>query len=162
MLNAITLFFILFIFWIFNVVLIGINPLLIFIGLIISSSIAFICWRLNIIGSKSSFMILQFGFYKFIFSKISQNLSNVFRLSFQFLNPKHEFKPIIDYIFLDKDKDSEIALGVNLITFLAGTICVAVKKRYVIIHSLGTEYFSPAEMYDISSQLDKVYDDTLE
>jgi len=162
MLNAITLFFILFVFWIFNAVLVGITPLLIFIRLILSSLIAFICWRLNIISSKSSFMILQFGFYKFIFNKIIENLSNVFRLSFQFLNPKHEFKPILDYVFLDKDKDSEIALGVNLITFLAGTICVAVKKRYVIVHSLGKEYFSPAEMYDISSQLDKVYDDVLE
>lgn len=161
MLNSITLFFILFVFWLFSSIFVGLNPLFIFIGGVICASIAFMCWRLGIINAKTSFMILQFGFYKFLFVNINKKLSSVISICIKFLNPKYKFKPVLDYVFLNKDSDAEAVLGVNLINMFPATICVAVKKRYIIVHSLGAEYFSPSEMYYISSGLGKVYDDSL-
>jgi multisubunit Na+/H+ antiporter MnhE subunit len=161
MLNGITLFFILFILWIFSTLFIHITPFFIFLGLFVTAFIAFISWRLGLVNSKTSFMVLQFGFYKFFFKKLTETSCRIIKLSLQFLNPKYKFAPILDYVFLNKDNDAEVALVVNLIIALPGTICVAIKKRYIIVHSVGKEYFSSDEMYEISNQVGKVYDDSL-
>jgi len=164
MINISTLFLVLFVTWIlYGVIsdLIIVSTLFIISGFVLSGIISLLVWKLRIINTKTQFLFLQFGFYKYIFHKINESFFNVFRMAFAFLKIKQNFNPALDYIFLNKDDDSEIALCVNIITSLPGTICVAIKKRYIVVHSLHPSYFSLSDMYAVSSEINSVYDDSL-
>ena len=88
-------------------------------------------------------------------------MANVFKICLRFLKNDRDFFPILDYVFLDKDSDSETAFTANLITLLPGTIAVLTKKRYLIVHSLDKDYFSLVTMYDITNAVGKLDDDSL-
>lgn len=88
-------------------------------------------------------------------------MSKVFKICFQFLNPKTQFTSILDYVFLNKDSDAESALSANLLTLLPGTIGILMKKRYLIIHSLDKDYFSLTDIYNITNEINKIDDDSL-
>lgn len=157
-----TLFFVLLFAWLFCCVLVGALSFLYFLlGMIVAGIVSFTCWRLRITSPRAQFLFLQINFYRYVIKKLIKNTPNIFKLTFQFLNPNYKFKPILDFVFLDKDKDTEIALCVNLLTALPGSLATAIKKRYVIVHSLGEEYFNLGEMYNMSNEISIAHDDAL-
>ena len=79
----------------------------------------------------------------------------------QFYQKENNFTSILDYVFLNKDSDAKSVLVANLLTLLPGTIGILMKKRYLIVHSLDLIYFSQAEMYDITVDVNKIDDDSL-
>ena len=117
--------------------------------------------RLTLINDTTEFLFLQLGFYTYIFEKFNNSAANIFKICLQFLNPKTKFTSILDYVFLNKDSDAESSLTANLLTFLPGTIGILMKKRYLIVHSLDKDYFSLSEMYNITTEVGKIDDDSL-
>ncbi len=162
MLNKITLFLLLFVVWCISLLFNGtFNIFLIIFGLIISITITVFVFRLTLINDTTEFLFLQLGFYTYIFEKFNNSAANIFKICLQFLNPKTKFTSILDYVFLNKDSDAESSLTANLLTFLPGTIGILMKKRYLIVHSLDKDYFSLSEMYNITTEVGKIDDDSL-
>lgn len=162
MLNKFTLFLLLFTIWFTSLFFAGsLTILFILIGFFSSLIITIFVFRLSIINNNTEFLFLQFGFYKYIFEKLNNNILNIFKICIQFLQPKTEFISILDYVFLNKDSDAESALTANLLTLLPGTIGILMKKRYLIVHSLDKDYFSLNEMYNITNEVGKIDDDSL-
>ena len=162
MLNKFTLFLLLFAIWFISLFFANLLKFnYIAFGLFISIIITIFVFRLSIINNTTDFLFLQFGFYRYIFSKINNSIINVFKICLQFLNPKTEFTSILDYVFLNKDSDAESVLTANLLTLLPGTLGILMKKRYLIVHSLDKDYFSLAEMYNITNEVAKIDDDSL-
>ena len=162
MLNKFTLFLLLFVVWLISLFFakLFILPYIIF-GFIVSIIISTFIFRMSIINKNTEFLFLQFGFYTYIFGKINSHITNVFKICFQFLSLNTEFTSILDYIFLNKDSDAESAFTANLLTLLPGTLGILMKKRYLIVHSLDKDYFSLAEMYNITTEIGKIDDDSL-
>ena len=162
MLNKFTLFLLLFIVWCISLVFSGtFNILLLIFGFIISIVITLFVFGLGLMSDSTEFLFLQVSFYSYIFEKFNNNVLNIFKICLQFLNSKTEFTSILDYIFLNKDSDTETALTANLLTFLPGTIGILMQKRYLIVHSLDKDYFSLSEMYNIINEVNKIDDDSL-
>ena len=162
MLNKFTLFLLLFAIWFVSLFFSGALTIgFILLGFFVSVVITIFVFSLSIINNNTEFLFLQFGFYRYIFEKINNNIINAFKISLQFLTPKTEFVSILDYVFLNKDSDAESALTANLLTLLPGTIGILMKKRYLIVHSLDKDYFSLAEMYNITNEVGKIDDDSL-
>ena len=162
MLNKFTLFLLLFTVWFAasfftnNLTVITAS-----VGLVASILIVMFVFKTSIMNNKTEFKFLQFNFYSYIFKQLNSHIINVFRICIRFLKNDREFFPILDYVFLDKDSDSETAFTANLITLLPGTIGVLTKKRYLIVHSLDKDYFSLVTMYDITNAVGKLDDDSL-
>ncbi len=162
MLNKITLFLLLFTVWFVSAFFSNnLTIITILIGLISSIIIVVFVFKTSIMNNKTEFKFLQFNFYSYIFKQLNSNMTNVFKICLRFLKNDREFFPILDYVFLDKDSDTETAFTANLITLLPGTIGVLTKKRYLIVHSLDKDYFSLATMYDITNAVGKLDDDSL-
>jgi multisubunit Na+/H+ antiporter MnhE subunit len=162
MLNKIALFLLLITTWCvslyFSRMLSGIY---IGIGVIVVMIITVFSFKSAVITSSSEFLFLQFGFYKYILDKINTSLVKVFKICLSFLNPKTKYISILDYVFLNKDSDSNAVLTANILTLMPGTIGILMKKRYLIVHSLDKDYFSLGDMYNISTDIEKIDDDSL-
>lgn len=162
MLSVSTLFVVLYFFWGLILLLGGdISIPVMAIGGCVCLYIAYLSWKLKVTVESDQFMFLQAGFYKFIFKMINNRFGSAFRLASEFLNPKKEFQPLLDYVFLNKDSTAEVTLAVNLLMAMPGIIAVATKKRYIIVHSLGDSYFTLTDMFNISNEISKVHDDSL-
>jgi multisubunit Na+/H+ antiporter MnhE subunit len=162
MLNKVTIFLLLFSVWAISLFFSDfLNLWTLLAGCVIALTITFFVFRLAIITSNTAFLFLQFGFYKYLFDKVNSKLLLVFKICFQFLNPKTEFTSILDYVFLNKDSDAESVFTANLLTVLPGTLGILMKKRYLIVHSLDKDHFSLSEMYNITNEVGKIDDDSL-
>jgi len=139
----------------------AVNIILILAGFLISIIITMLAFKTSIVSQNTEFLFLQFGFYEYIFRKIINNFKNVFKICSQFYKRNTKFTSILDYVFLNKDSDSQSALAANLLTLLPGTIGILMKKRYLIVHSLDEKYFSLSEMYNITTEIGKIDDDSL-
>ena len=71
------------------------------------------------------------------------------------------FKPLVDYVYLENEDVYETCLLVNTLNMLPGVVCIAVKKKYLVIYSLGYEYFIPSDVYLFNQEIMSVYDDSL-
>ncbi len=139
----------------------AINIALVLAGFLISILITIFVFKSSIVSQNTKFMFLQFGFYQYIFGKLTNNIKNVFLICSKFYKKGTQFTSILDYVFLNKDSDAESVLVANLLTLLPGTIGILMKKRYLIVHSLDEKYFSLAEMYNITVEVGKIDDDSL-
>ena len=162
MLNKFTIFLMLFIVWNISILFVGtISLTYVLLGLIVSIFITVFLFKMGIINTNTEFYFLQFGFYAYIFAKVNSNIFQVFKICCQFLDSDTKFVPLFDYVFLNKDSDSESVIIANLLTILPGTLGILMKKRYLIVHSLDKEYFSLTDMYNISIEIEKIDDDSL-
>ncbi|MFC1659079.1 Na+/H+ antiporter subunit E [Pseudomonadota bacterium] len=162
MLNVSTLFLILFSFWMIISISVGITSAIIFsIGFFMSIVIAAVSYKIRIIDKKTSFLFLQLGFYKYVFELVNESFFNNFKVAYSFIRKNPKIDPIIDFIFLDKDNDPEIALYVNSLNLTPGVLCFSIKKRYVLIHSLDKNLFTLFDIYNTSNKVGLVNDDSL-
>lgn len=162
MLNKVTLFLLLFILWVTSLLLSNnVNIFLFAIGLFISLVITLYVFKTSIVSQNTKFLYLQFSFYKYILGKIIENFKNVFKICSKFYKKDTKFTSILDYVFLNKDSDVESVLVANLLTLMPNTIGILMKKRYLIVHSLDEQYFSLSEMYNITTEVGKIDDDSL-
>jgi len=162
MLNRATIFLMLFFVWaIASLVSHMFTPFIVAMGLVVSLVVTVFVFRTAIIPSNVAFLFLQLGFYRYLFDKLSMNLTKVFKICLGFWNRRIEYTSILDYVFLNKDSDTEAVFVANLITILPGTIGFLVKKRYLIVHSLDKDYFSLSDMYNITNDASRLEDDSL-
>jgi multisubunit Na+/H+ antiporter MnhE subunit len=162
MLNVSTLFLVLFSFWmIISVSADNISGEVVAIGFVCSVIIVALSYKIRIISKKNVFLFLQLGFYKYLFEFVNDNFFNSFKVAYSFIRIKPDIDPIIDFIFLDKDDDSEISLYSNSLNLIPGILCFSIKKRYVVIHSLNKDIFSLFDIYVTSNKVGLVHDDSL-
>ena len=162
MLNKITIFLLLFLSWIIGLFLIKeIKLFSVIFGFFTCIFIIIFLFKATIITNNTKFLFLQFSFYKYIFSKVFSKFFYIIDICSKFIDPKTKFTSIVDYIFLNKDSDSESGFIANLLNILPGTFGILMKKRYLIVHSLDLKYFSLKEMYDISNEVVGINDDSL-
>jgi multisubunit Na+/H+ antiporter MnhE subunit len=162
MLNKVAVFLLLFIVWCLSCFFSStLTYQQLIIGFFVSIFITAFVFVNSIIISNSKFLFLQIGFYKYIFSKLNGSIVKSFSICLSFLNPNKKFVSILDYVFLNKDSDSNAVFTTNLLTLMPGTIGILVKKRYLIVHSLDKDYFNLTDMYNISMEIEKIDDDAL-
>lgn len=162
MVNTSTLFLILLTLWIIILGLSGnFSPDLLLLGMVSSVTISTFSGKIRIVHEKDSFLFLQFGFYKYIWKMLNENFMQNFTLAFDFLFRRENIEPVVDFIFLNKNEDAEVGLCVNVITLKPGSICIAMKKKYVIVHMINKNYFSLVDMFSISKEVSLVHDDSL-
>jgi multisubunit Na+/H+ antiporter MnhE subunit len=162
MLNKFTLFLLLFIIWIISLFVSNeLSISLVIVGFLVSMLIMEFSFRSLIVSQNAEFLFLQFGFYKYIFGKVRNNIGDVFKICSRFCGINVKFVSVLDYVFLNKDSDAEAVLIASLLMLLPGTIGILMKKRYLIVHSLDVRYFSLSEMYNITVESGKIDDDSL-
>jgi multisubunit Na+/H+ antiporter MnhE subunit len=162
MLNKVAVFLLLFVTWTATLFLLNIfNYYHLFFGFVASLVSTFFVFGASIIVSDSKFLFLQFGFYKYIFTKMNTSLTKVFKLCLEFMDADVKFTSILDYVFLNKDSDSNAVLCTNILTLMPATLGILMKKRYLIVHSIDKDYFSLGDMYNISVEVEKIDDDSL-
>jgi len=162
MLNVSTLFLILFAFWmIISTSADFIQPSFIILGLLSSMVITIIAYRIRILNKERPFLFLQISFYKYLFGIINQNFFKNFKTAFEFIKKNPKIDPIVDFILLDKDNDSEIALYTISLGLVPGVLCFSIKRKYIVVHLLDKDYFSLLDMYDANKTVSSVYDDSL-
>lgn len=158
-----TLFFINLSFWIILFLSNGsFSSFSLVIGIILSFVISYATLKLKLISKKNDYLFLQFGFYKFIFSKINNAFYYNIKFAYKILtNKTKDFSPLVDYIYSEDNDVYETCLLVNTLNMLPGVICIAIKKGYFAIYSLGYEYFIPSDIFLFSQEILHVYDDSL-
>ncbi len=162
MLNKFTLFFLLFTIWFASSFFSGILSIVsLLIGFVVCLLIVFLVFKTSIMNNSTEFLFLQSSFYFYILKQVNKNFSNIFRICISFLRKDMEFTPILDYVYINKDSDSESAFTANLLTILPGTIGILMKKRYLIVQSLDSNYFSLVDMYNMTNDIGKLDDDSL-
>lgn len=128
--------------------------------ILISLLISYLTIKLKLVNQKTNFLFLQLGFYKFIFKKFNSMFLFSFYLTWQ-LYKKKPIEPIVDYIYIDNSNLHEITLIINTLNLLPGIICCATRKQYLIIHSLGFQYFIPSDIFILNNEIIDVYDDNI-
>lgn len=162
MLNVSTLFLILFAFWMaMSVSANFITIPFILLGLLSSIIISVIAYRIKILNPKHQFLFLQIGFYNYLFGIINQNFFKNFKTAFEFIKKEPNIDPVVDYIFVDKENDSETALFVASLGLIPGAICFAIKKKYLIVHLLDKQYLSLLDIHNANIAVSSVYDDSI-
>ena len=136
------------------------NSLYLVIGVVISFIVAYLSLRLKFVSKKGKFLFLQFGFYRFIFNKVNNSFYYTVMFAYKILTGK-SFAPLVDYIYLENDDIYETALLVNTLNMLPGVICMVVKRRYIVVYSVGYEYFIPTDIFLFNQDIVSAYDDSL-
>lgn len=138
------------------------NTLYFMFGIIISVVISYLTVKLRLINRQNNFLFLQLGFYKFVFDKINLMFSCTLKFSYYLLtNNKKKFEPTIDHLYIDNSNIYEVNLLVNLLNMLPGVVCIAIRKQYLLVYSLGFEYFIPSDIFILGRDLNGIYDDSL-
>ena len=158
-----TLFFINFGVWVILFLSSGhLSSFCLLVGIFLSFLVSHLALRLRLIFKKNDYLFLQLGFYKFIFSKVNNAFYYSIKFAYKILtNKTKDFSPFIDYIYLENDDICETCLLVNVLNMLPGVTCIVVKKKYLVVHSLGFEYFIPSDTFLFNQEISKVYDDSL-
>mgnify|MGYP003305380574 CR=1 FL=1 len=161
MLNKFTLFLLLFVIWLISL-LVSHSFTLTFIlfGVFVSLFITIFAFKSSIINPGTEFLFLQFGFYRFIFNKVNNSFYYTVMFAYKILTGK-SFAPLVDYIYLENDDIYETALLVNTLNMLPGVICMVVKRRYIVVYSVGYEYFIPTDIFLFNQDIVSAYDDSL-
>ena len=115
----------------------------------------------KLMTKQNTFLFLQFGFYNILMKKINlMFLTNIY-LCAQLLFSKKDIRPTIDYLFLDNEDTFEESLITNIFNMSPGVLCILLKKKYFVVHSLGDDYFVPSDLFFINLEVGKVHDDVL-
>ena len=138
------------------------NSIYLIVGIVLSLFISHLALRLRLIQKKDDYLFLQLGFYKFIFSKINNAFYYNMKFAYKILtNKTKDFNPLVDYIYLENDDVCETCLLVNTLNMLPGIVCIAIKKGYLVVYSLGYEYFIPSDIFLFNQEILRTYDDGL-
>lgn len=138
------------------------NSLYLVVGVVISFIVAYLSVILKFVSKKGKFLFLQFGFYRFIFNKINNSFYYTTTFAYKILTGKTQsFTPLVDYIYLENDDIYETALLVNTLNMLPGVICITIKRRYIVVYSIGYEYFIPTDVFLFNQDIINAYDDSL-
>jgi multisubunit Na+/H+ antiporter MnhE subunit len=162
MLNVSTLFLILFTFWmIISASADFVYPSFIILGLLSSIIVTIIAYKIRILNKEHPFLFLQIGFYKYLFGITNQNFFKNFKTAFEFIKKNPKIDPVVDFILLNKNNDSEIALYTTSLGLVPGVLCFSIKRKYIVVHLLDKDYFSLLDMYNANKAVSSVYDDSL-
>lgn len=131
------------------------------VGIFVCVFISYLMMKLKIVNKKSNFLFLQFGFYKFIFSKIGSTFLYTIYLTLQFWKNNDNFEQVVDYLYIDNSNLNEVGLIVNTFNMMPGVICCATRKQYIIVHSLGYQYFIPSDIFILNDAVADIYDDNV-
>lgn len=138
------------------------SSLRLIIGILLSFTVSHLALSLKLVLKKNDYLFLQFGFYKFIFSKINNAFYSNLKFAYKILtNKTKDFNPLIDYIYSENNDVCETCLLVNTLNMLPGVTCISIKKGYIVVYSLGYEYFIPSDIFLFNQEISKVYDDSL-
>lgn len=162
MANIFTLFLILYGIWTSLIIMEELyDPFMFLVGLFACGFLSYGARKMSFVTGRSQFFYLQFGYYKFLKVFLREYILNSFKLAHSFLNLKYKFKPVADYLLIEKEYDEESVLFVNALNLIPGSICMILKRRYIVVHSLDDFYITKNDLFELSKRVSTVHDDSL-
>jgi hypothetical protein len=131
------------------------------VGIIISIFISAVVIKLKLYSHQSEFLFLQFGFYNILSKKIFLCFGENIYLAFQFLLPRNNIDPIIDFLYIDDNNIFKNNLVCNILNMNFGIINCIIKNQCFFIHSMNELFFSPNQLYFLSVEVQRIHDDSL-
>lgn len=162
MANIFTLFLVLYGIWVSLISIEGLyDPFMFLSGILLCGFLSYGARKMSFVTGRSQFFYLQFGYYKFLKRFLNEFIINSFKLAHSFMNFKHEFKPVADYLLITKEYDEESVLFVNAVSLLPGSIAMILKRGYVVVHSMDDCYISKNDLFELNKKVSTVHDDSL-
>lgn len=161
--NIFVMFLVMATLWMSAIVLLNIfTPYYIIFGIIASAICSLLAYRMRCFNKRSKMLFLHIGFYRHFILFFNEVIFGHFKLAFKFLSlRKLKIDPTLDFILIDKDDDEDISIYIDSINLISGVICIAVRKRHLLIHSLHPSFISRLDMHILSKRTNKVPDDSL-
>jgi len=162
MINIFNLFLTLFSFWLLLAYSNGnLSWFYILCGLIASSIVSFVAWRIKIITKYSHFLFLNIGFYRhflaIIFLSFLASLLTIFRA----VIGRNRIDCKIYSIPIKKLNNAELILLISTINLLPGTVFIGLEDQKIIICGLNEQYITKLNLEKICVNLAKINDNKL-
>jgi len=162
MINIFNLFLTLFFFWLLSAYRNeNLSWFYVFFGMIASSIVSFIAWRIKIITKHSNFLFLHLGFYKHfigtILSSFLASLLTIFRAAIG--SPKIDCK--IYFLPINRLSNAELALLIVTINFLPGVVFIGLEEQKIILCGLNEQYIAKLNLEKIYDNLAQINDNRL-
>jgi multisubunit Na+/H+ antiporter MnhE subunit len=162
MLNIFNLFLFLFASWmIFTILNNQLSWLYVFLGVISSTLVSIISYRLKLIEEKSELLYLSIGFYRHFLSLYFKNFFSQIGLIFSLAFSHKEVKSVIYIISIDYKNQFNPALLATSINMTTGLFCVLVKDNNFFIHMIEESFFQNLDLKKTIKILKNVNDDNL-
>jgi len=162
MINIFNLFLVLFSFWFFLIFAnSNINIFTISAGIFFCSAISYFSWKFKLIGRKTEFLFLSFGFYKFFFNLFFISLFNSFLILFEFLKFTPKINPVIYHIPFKNSKQINISILISAITLVPGVSFIDLKDENIIIYALNENLVKKTNLKNLISNLQKINDNNI-
>lgn len=127
-------------------------------GVIASSLVAFVSFRLNIVTKDSEFLYFNFGFYSHF---LGIYLKNFCTFPFFLINLAFgsSVRPLVYNFPLENISKSQIAILIASFNMSCGLLFIDSKDQKLLIHAVNKEYFEKINLSKLSCGLSKINDE---
>lgn len=132
-------------------------------GLISCLLVAYMAIKTGAISSKSSFLFLQLGFYRFFASIFGSFCRQSWLMALAFWHKSEdEFQLDAKYLWINREQDeAEIALMINTLNLIPGIAAAMVNRDKLVYFTLDNRFFSERDIELMMARVKEVNDEKL-